>query len=102
MLDHVRDRAIAQGLDALDREAVPTVPGDEVAERRAGIEADDVATELAGPLFGGSKQGSTDTGALRGGIGGDAPYQQVVGARLEDQYADELAVFLRQPDLHPS
>jgi len=100
MLDHVRDRAVAQGLDALDCEAVPTVPGDEVAERRARIEPDDFATKLARPLFGGGKQRSADTGTLRGGIGGDAPYQEIIGARLEDQGADEPGVLFRHPDLH--
>ncbi len=42
----------------------------------------------------------TEARSLRRGIGGDAPYKQIVGARLEDQGADEPAVFLRHPDLH--
>ena len=40
MLDHVRDRAVAQGLDALNRESVPAVPGDEVGEPNLGLQFD--------------------------------------------------------------
>ena len=49
MLDHVRDRAVAQGLDALDRVAVPAVPADEMAKHRPGIEPDDGAAKLDVP-----------------------------------------------------
>ena len=73
-LDHVGNRAVAQGLDALDRVTVPAVPSDEMGERRAGVEAHHGASELLGADLGGGEQGAADAGTLRGGIAGDAAW----------------------------
>lgn len=79
---------------------MPAVPGNEMCEPGAGVEAHDGAAKLAGPHFGGAEQGPAEPATRAGRIGGDAPDQQVLRARFKDERAGEPPGILSQSDFH--
>ena len=68
---------------------MPLVPGDVVLERLPGVEAHHRKTERPGALFRCREQPSPEPLAVQARRGTDAPDQQVIVARLEDEHAIE-------------
>ena len=89
--DHVNDAAVVELLGPLAHEPVPFVPGDVARQRLACIEAHAILPKLARPHLRGNQQAIAETASPNRWRRGDAPDQQMIGYRLEDQHAFEPA-----------
>src|ERR1043166_4256979 len=98
-LYHMDGAAIAQVLDALARVAVALVPGDVVLERLARVEPHHRKAERAGALLRRPGQAPPEPLTVQARRGTNAPDQQIVLARLEDEHAVEAVGAFVEPRL---
>src|SRR5262245_47724879 len=98
-LHHMDGSSISQVFDALARVAMPLVPGDVVRKRLPGVKAHHGKTQRAGTLLRCREQPPPEALAVQARRGADAPDQQIVLARLEDEHAVEPVGALVEPRL---
>src|SRR5215207_3563264 len=98
-LRHVDEPAILQLLHPLNGIAVAVIPAHVCGELFAGVEAQLPQPKRARPRLGGVEEALAETGALRRGRGRDAPDQEMIGCRIDDQRAGEPLPGLGEPDL---
>src|SRR5215204_6319764 len=98
-LRHVDEPAILQLLHPLNGIAVAVIPAHVRGELFARVEAQLPQPKRARPRLGGVEEALAKTGALRRGRGRDAPDQEMIGCRIDDQRAGEPLPGLGEPDL---
>src|ERR1043166_6796624 len=99
LLYQIDEHPVTKVLGALVRVAVPPIPRNVSRERLPGVEPDARQAELARANFGEREHQGADAAPLGRGRRRDAPDQEVIRARLEDQHAVEDTVAPRQTDL---
>ncbi len=98
MLYQMHEPPVMHLFGALVDVAVAPVPRNVAGEFLPGIEADATQPQPARMRFGECEQPVADPAALRDRRGRDAPDQEIVRARLEDQHAIEAVRAFGKPD----
>src|SRR5439155_10158523 len=99
MLYQMDDMPVIQGFRALVHVAVAVVPGNAVGELVPGVEPHGAALQLACTGLGGGEQPVAEAATLDARRRRDAPQQEIVRARLEDEHTVETFGTLQQPHL---
>src|SRR5215207_3506440 len=98
-LRHVDEPAILQLLHPLNDIAVAVIPAHVRGVLFAGVEAQLPQPERPRARLGGIEEALAETCALRRRCGRDAPDQEMIGCRIDDQRAGEPWPGLGEPDL---
>src|SRR5438270_1274229 len=88
---HMNDPAIAQCFGPFDRISAPLIPSDIVDEQFARVQTQGTLAQLTGAGLRGGDKPVTKPAATRIRSGRDAPDEEVIGARFQDENARQSA-----------